>query len=115
MNSIYSKFPNNQEINTNNNLHDRKFKKEKQIKIKWTKEEQNLFLEGIEKFGMKSKIFYNFFFKIKIDLKQVSEHIKTRNVGQVRSHLQKYLIKEKKKKEIENKIKKENEKKEEKK
>ena len=56
LNSIYTKYPNNQDISNNNNLHERKFKKEKQIKIKWTKEEQILFLEGIEKFGMKSKI-----------------------------------------------------------
>ena len=38
--------------------------KEKQIKKPWTENEQKLFLEGIEKFGMKSKylIIYNFVF-----------------------------------------------------
>ena len=50
--------------------------------------------------------FYNF-----IDLKNVSNYIGTRNIGQVRSHLQKYLIKQKKLKEKAKKI--VNEKKEE--
>ena len=50
--------------------------------------------------------FYNF-----IDLKNVSNYIGTRNIGQVRSHLQKYLIKQKKLKEKSKKI--VNEKKEE--
>ena len=50
--------------------------------------------------------FYNF-----IDLKNVSNYIGTRNIGQVRSHLQKYLIKKKKLKEKSKKI--VNEKKEE--
>ena len=50
--------------------------------------------------------FYNF-----IDLKNVSNYIGTRNIGQVRSHLQKYLIKQKKLKEKTKKI--VNEKKEE--
>lgn len=38
----------------------------------------------------------------KLDLKKVSDYIGTRNVGQVRSHLQKHLIKEKKKKDKNN-------------
>lgn len=38
----------------------------------------------------------------KIDLKKVSDYIGTRNVGQVRSHLQKHLIKEKKTKDKNN-------------
>ena len=50
--------------------------------------------------------FYNF-----IDLKNVSNYIGTRNIGQVRRHLQKYLIKQKKLKEKSKKI--VNEKKEE--
>ena len=38
-----------------------------------------------------------------IDLKNVSNYIGTRNIGQVRSHLQKYLLKKKKLKEKSNK------------
>ena len=38
-----------------------------------------------------------------IDLKNVSNYIGTRNIGQVRSHLQKYLLKQKKLKEKSNK------------
>ena len=44
-------------------------------------------------------IFFNNF----IDLKNVSNYIGTRNIGQVRSHLQKYLLKQKKMKEKSNK------------
>ena len=43
-------------------------------------------------------IFFNY-----IDLKNVSNYIGTRNIGQVRSHLQKYLLKQKKMKEKSNK------------
>ena len=33
--------------------------KKKQKKTKWSKEEQDLFLQGLELYGAKSKIFYN--------------------------------------------------------
>ena len=50
--SIYDKFP-KIEINKNTNL--KKHKKLKQHKVKWSDNEQKLFLEGIKEFGMKSK------------------------------------------------------------
>ena len=79
--------------------------KEKQIKKPWTEKEQKLFLEGIEKFGMKSNLYLLNYFIFIIDLKSVSSYIGTRNIGQVRSHLQKYLIKQKKLKEKSKKLK----------
>ena len=53
-----------------------------------------------------SKYIFNIivFFNNFIDLKNVSNYIGTRNIGQVRSHLQKYLLKQKKMKEKSNKI-----------
>ena len=52
-----------------------------------------------------SKYIFNIiiFFNNFIDLKNVSNYIGTRNIGQVRSHLQKYLLKQKKMKEKSNK------------
>ena len=52
-----------------------------------------------------SKYIFNIiaFFNNFIDLKNVSNYIGTRNIGQVRSHLQKYLLKQKKMREKSNK------------
>ena len=53
LDSIIDNFPLmklNKSLYTNNEK-----TKEKQIKKPWTEKEQQLFLEGIEKFGMKSK------------------------------------------------------------
>ena len=79
---IYDKFP---KYEINKNVHYRPVKKAKQHKVKWSEKEQNLFLEALDMYGVKN-------------LKKVSDHIGSRTVGQVRSHLQKHLIKEKKKK-----------------
>ena len=46
----------------------------------WTEEEHRLFLVGVQKFGGRN-------------YKALSEHIKTRTPTQVRTHLQKYLLK----------------------
>lgn len=46
----------------------------------WTEEEHKLFLIGVQKFGGRN-------------YKALSEHIKTRTPTQVRTHLQKYLLK----------------------
>ena len=57
LDSLYDSFPS---MDLNKNLYTSHSKpKEKQIKNKWTNEEQKLFLEGIEKYGMKSKFFLN--------------------------------------------------------
>lgn len=53
LDSIYDSFP-SMEFNKNKYTSHSK-PKEKQIKNPWTQKEQQLFLEGIEKFGMKSK------------------------------------------------------------
>ena len=53
----------------------------------------------MSKYIFNTIIFFNYF----IDLKNVSNYIGTRNIGQVRSHLQKYLLKQKKMKEKSNK------------
>jgi len=45
----------------------------------WSPEEHTKFLEGLEKFGCR-------------DLKSVANHVQTRTPTQVRSHLQKYLV-----------------------
>ena len=46
----------------------------------WSEEEHKLFLVGVQKFGGRN-------------YKALSEHIKTRTPTQVRTHLQKYLLK----------------------
>jgi SHAQKYF class myb-like DNA-binding protein len=46
----------------------------------WTEDEHKLFLTGVQKFGGRN-------------YKALSEHIKTRTPTQVRTHLQKYLLK----------------------
>jgi SHAQKYF class myb-like DNA-binding protein len=46
----------------------------------WTEDEHKLFLAGVQKFGGRN-------------YKALSEHIKTRTPTQVRTHLQKYLLK----------------------
>ncbi len=46
----------------------------------WTEDEHKLFLIGVQKFGGRN-------------YKALSEHIKTRTPTQVRTHLQKYLLK----------------------
>eukprot|EP00743_Colponemidia_sp_Colp-15_P006192 GILK01006659.1.p1 GENE.GILK01006659.1~~GILK01006659.1.p1 ORF type:complete len:265 (-),score=28.19 GILK01006659.1:198-992(-) len=51
----------------------------KDIKF-WTADEHSRFIEGIQKFGVR-------------DLKRISEYVGTRTPSQVRSHLQKYLLK----------------------
>lgn len=81
LDSIYDK---SSESNIDKYYYVKPKEKEKQVKNKWTEKEQQLFLEGLEKFGMKN-------------IKSVTAYIGTRTVGQVRSHLQKHLIKEKKK------------------
>ena len=53
----------------------------------------------MSKYIFNTIIFFNYF----IDLKNVSNYIGTRNIGQVRSHLQKYLLKQKKMREKSNK------------
>lgn len=57
--------------------------KNKQIKVKWTKEEQEKFVEALNLFGEKN-------------VHKISDYIGTRTVIQVRSHLQKYKIKQSK-------------------
>lgn len=52
--SIYDKDPT---ININKNFQIKTFKKEKQIKRKWSEKEKKLFQEGIDKFGEKSIIY----------------------------------------------------------
>ena len=94
--TIYDKFP---KFEMNRNIRARNVKTAKQQKRKWTEKEQILFLEGIKKYGTKSKTIFKFIFFIKIDLKKVSDYIGTRTLGQVRSHLQKHAIKEQKRKE----------------
>jgi SHAQKYF class myb-like DNA-binding protein len=61
------------------------------MKKRWSEAEQNLFMEGLELYGNKSK---NFGYVL--DIKKVAEHVGTRSVAQVRSHLQKHQLKEKK-------------------
>lgn len=95
--SIYDKIPT---CEISKPIHTRTNKKPKQHKVKWSDAEQNMFLEGLEKYGMKSKaISFIIYYSDYIDLKKVSDYIGTRTVGQVRSHLQKHLIKEKRIKE----------------
>ena len=53
----------------------------KQVKNPWTPEEQQLFIEALGKYSAKN-------------MKAISDHIGTRSVTQVRSHLQKHRIKE---------------------
>ena len=60
---------------------DAKKKKTKQVKKPWTPEEEEKFLEGLKKFGNNN-------------VRKISELIETRTVIQVRSHLQKYKIKQ---------------------
>lgn len=50
--SIYDKIPT---CEINKPIHTRTNKKAKQLKVKWSDTEQKLFLEGLDKFGMKSK------------------------------------------------------------
>ena len=57
--------------------------KNKQIKVKWTKEEQEKFVEALNLYGEKN-------------VHKISNYIGTRTVIQVRSHLQKYKIKQNK-------------------
>ncbi len=54
--------------------------KKKQIKHLWNAEENERFLEGLRKYGEKG-------------IKEIAEYIGTRNPAQVRSHLQKYKLK----------------------
>lgn len=54
--------------------------KKKQIKHLWTAEENERFLEGLRRYGEKG-------------IKEIAEFIRTRNTAQVRSHLQKYKLK----------------------
>lgn len=56
----------------------------KQIKNPWTEDEQKLFIEALDKYGPKN-------------MKDISDYVRTRTVVQVRSHLQKHLLKESKK------------------
>ena len=65
-------------------------RKSKQVKRRWSEEEQVKFLEGLELYGAKSKLYWC------LDIKKIVEHIGTRSVAQVRSHLQKHQLKEKK-------------------
>lgn len=60
----------------------KKKKKPKQVKKPWTSEEQAKFLEGLKKYNN--------------NVRKISEHIGTRTVVQVRSHLQKYKLKQEK-------------------
>ena len=60
VNTIYDKFP---KYEIMKNIHLRTNKKVKQHKVKWSEKEQKLFLEGIEKFGYKSK--HNFIEQIR--------------------------------------------------
>lgn len=53
----------------------------KQVKIPWTDEEQEKFVEGLAKFGDKK-------------LAEIATFIGTRSKIQVRSHLQKHYLKE---------------------
>lgn len=52
----------------------------KQIKHLWTAEENEKFMEGLRRYGEKG-------------IKEIAEFIKTRNTTQVRSHLQKFKLK----------------------
>ena len=54
------------------------------MKKPWNEEEQKLFLEGLQMFGPKCKSL-NFLFLL--GLKEISDHVKTRTIVQVRSHL----------------------------
>ena len=56
-------------------------KKDKQVKIAWTTQEHEKFIEALKLFGEKS-------------VHKISDHIGTRTVIQVRSHLQKYKLKQ---------------------
>jgi len=62
--------------------------KKKQVKHPWTDDEHKLFLEALEKFGPKK-------------LRDLTQYIKTRTLIQVRSHTQKYLLRQSKMKEKE--------------
>ncbi len=54
----------------------------------WKREENRLYFEAIEKYGKKwIKVNFNLF------IMQISNHVKTRNSAQVRSHTQKYVHK----------------------
>ena len=55
--TIYDKFP---KFEMNRNIRARNVKKAKQQKRKWTEKEQILFLEGIKKYGTKSKTIFKF-------------------------------------------------------
>lgn len=61
------------------NKKEMKRKKPRQVKRPWTEEEQGKFLEGLDKF--------------KNNIKRISDHVGTRTVSQVRSHLQKHKLK----------------------
>lgn len=54
--------------------------KRKQVKHPWSKQEQDLFIKALDEYGPK-------------DLKAISDMIGTRTKTQVRSHLQKHLMK----------------------
>ena len=64
----------------------------KQIKIPWTEEEQQLFIDGLNIHGPKSNL-YSFYLNdyllmyFFVELKEIADHIKTRTIVQVRSHL----------------------------
>ena len=51
------------------------------MKVPWSEDEQKLFTESLEKHGPKS-------------MKEIADDIGSRSVVQVRSHLQKHLLKE---------------------
>mmetsp|Transcript_22075 Transcript_22075/g.19645 ORF Transcript_22075/g.19645 Transcript_22075/m.19645 type:complete len:247 (-) Transcript_22075:122-862(-) len=72
---------------------DTKKKKAKQVKKPWTLDEEEKFLEGLKKFGN--------------NVRKISVLIESRTVVQVRSHLQKYKIKQEKvkQKKLENQVK----------
>jgi SHAQKYF class myb-like DNA-binding protein len=59
----------------------------KQIKTPWTDDEQRLFVEALELHGPKK-------------MKELADHIGSRTIVQVRSHVQKYLLKESRKQQI---------------
>ena len=56
----------------------------KQIKNPWNEDEQQSFIEALTKYGPKK-------------MKEIADHIRTRSVTQVRSHLQKHRLKEERK------------------
>ena len=70
----------------------------------WSEQECKLFLQGIERFGIKGLFTFSFALYpqpvmtiwVNIDTKSIADLIGTRTVTQVRSHMQKYLAKKKK-------------------